>query len=240
MRDVRRFAGVLAAAVTIAGVARANVPSGPSGVIRGVVHLRGEPPANPPIRMRADPMCDDANGGRVVPYESVVTGPDGGLANVFARLDGTFPDAPPPPASPVVVDQVACLYTPRVVGLQLGQTLRVRNGDPGLHNVHGASETIENFNIGQPSAGITNDIMPKAEGLLRLQCDVHAWMVAFVHVVAHPYFDVTGGDGAFEIRGVPVGSYTIRTWHEKFGELTAAVQVEADEVAEVELAYTAE
>jgi plastocyanin len=249
MRRPRALVGVLTIAATIAAVAcgsgadtrsRAAVPAGPTGTIRGVVRLNGTPPPNPPIRMRADPMCDEANGGRTVPYESVVTGPDGGLANVFVSLDGTFPNAPPPAPQPVLVDQIACLYTPRVVGLQLGRTLRIRNSDPGLHNVHGASETIEGFNIGQPSAGITNDITPRAEGLLRLQCDVHAWMVAFVHVVSHPYFDVTGRDGAFEIRGVPAGVYTIRSWHEKYGELTSSVSVETNQATEVALTYTAE
>jgi plastocyanin len=181
-----------ASAPTVAGV----------GTVGGHVRLAGPPPENALIRMRSDPMCDTANAGKPVRYESVVVGSDGGLANVFVQLDGDFAGRPPP-ADAVMIDQRGCMYSPRVIAVQIGQPVRVRNSDPGLHNVHGVSSGRDGFNIGQPMAGMVNELRFKDAGILRLQCDVHGWMVAYVGVVAHPFFAVTDGDGAFVIRGVP-------------------------------------
>jgi hypothetical protein len=102
-------------------------------MITGHEHLTGPPPENERIRMRADPMCDSVNGGRRVTQETVVAGPDGSLANVLVQLQGEFSNEAVPPA-PVGVDQIGCVYVPRVVGLQLGQSLQVHNSDPGLHS----------------------------------------------------------------------------------------------------------
>jgi hypothetical protein len=78
------------------------------------------------------------------------------------------------------------------------------------------------------------------EVLIRFKCDVHAWMYAYVGVVSHPYFAVSGTGGTFEIANVPVGTYTIQTWHERFGSLTRPVRVTAGATAIVDVPYTGE
>jgi plastocyanin len=205
------------------------------GAVRGHVRVSGPVPANDAIRMNADPMCAKANAGRPVQDEAVVAAADGRLANVFVELVGTFPETPVP-ADPVTIDQRACVYRPRVIGLRVGQTLKIRNSDDGLHNVHGVSTARDSFNIGQPVAGLVNDFHPRDPEMLQLKCDVHTWMVAFVGVVDHPYFAVTGADGSFALRDVPEGTYTLKTWHERLGTKTAQVHVEGgkDAVADVE------
>lgn len=65
-------------------------------------------------------------------------------------------------------------------------------------------------------------------------------MVAYVSVTNHPYFDVTGREGAFELRGVPAGTYELEAWHEVFGTKTAQVTVADDSTAEVTFSYTAQ
>jgi plastocyanin len=214
------------------------VESGPPvrGTIKGHVRLIGTPSDNDVIRMRADPMCDRANGGRRVLQETVVRADDGSLRDVFVHLQGSFPDAPTR-GGPVLIDQVGCVYLPRVVGLQVGQRLEVRNSDSGLHNVHGISGGNDGFNVGQPVAGIVNSFTLTTEGMTRLQCDVHTWMVAFVGVVRHPYFAVTNTEGTFELDDVPVGTHTIQAWQERYGTLTSSVQVTAGGVADVDFAY---
>jgi plastocyanin len=209
------------------------------GTIRGHVRLTGTPPPNAPIRMQADPMCDRAHAGQPAFEETVVAGPDGSLANVFVQLEGTFPPTPPP-TEPVTIDQHGCVYVPRVVGVRVGQPLRVMNSDPGLHNVHGLSEGRDGFNIGQPMAGMVNEVKLKDEGILRLKCDVHTWMQAYVGVVNHPYFAVTDTTGTFELHDVPVGTYSIRAWHERYGPLTSSVQVTEGGVTSVDFSYTGE
>ena len=236
---------VLAAAMAGASCRKASAPDsttpgaqpGERGNITGHVRLSGAAPVNPPIRLRSDPMCDAANGGRPGTRETVIAGADGSLANVFVQLRGSFPETATP-TEPVNIEQRACAYSPHVVGARLGQIVRVRNNDPGLHNVHGVSNGSDAFNVSQPVAGMTNDFRMKAEGIVRLQCDVHGWMVAFVGVSSHPYFAVTGRGGTFEIHDVPAGSYTIQAWHELYGPLTATVQVEAGRVADVDFVYS--
>jgi plastocyanin len=189
--------------------------------------------------MSADPMCARASGGRRVLDEAVVAAQDGSLGNVFVELVGNFPDTPVP-SEPVVIDQNGCVYSPRVVGVRVGQTLQVRNSDDGLHNVHGIAGDRDAFNVSQPMKGMVNTFRPQESGILRLKCDVHTWMVAFVGVVNHPFFAVTGKDGAFVLQNVPEGSYELRAWHERFGTATSKVRVESARPADVEVAFTPE
>jgi hypothetical protein len=208
------------------------------GTIRGRVLLSGKNPGNPIIRMGRDPKCNQLNTGKRVIQETVITGTGGGLANVFVKLEGRFPAAAVPIA-PVTIDQRNCIYMPRVVGVRVGQTLEIRNSDELLHNVHAFSTATNNFNVGQPRAGVVYRFKAKdEETMLRLKCDIHSWMTAYVGVVSHPYFSVTGNSGTFEITGVPPGTYTISTWHERFGVLTKSVRVAPGAATSVDFAYT--
>ena len=209
-----------------------------SGAINGRIHLVGPAPGNPVIRMGADPLCARLNSGTRVVQEAVVVSADGGLANVFITLDGAFPESAAP-TSPVTLDQAGCVYFPRVVGVRVGQALAVQNSDQLMHNVHGVSAVDNGFNISQPTAGIVRQFpMTGEETMLRLLCDVHRWMTAYVGVVSHPYFAVSGEDGAFDVLGVPPGTYTVRTWHERFGPLTQTVSVTAGATTTVDFEYT--
>jgi plastocyanin len=206
------------------------------GAVHGRVRVNGPVPGSDTIHMNADPMCARANAGQPVQNEAVIAAADGGLANAFVELVGTFPDTAVP-ADPVTIDQRGCVYRPRVVGLRLGQTLKVRNSDDGLHNVHGTSTPRDSFNVGQPMAGLVNDFHPRDPGRLQLKCDVHTWMVAFVGIVDHPYFAVTGADGTFTLPDVPAGTYGLRTWHERLGVKTTQVHVEGGQDAAPEIEY---
>jgi plastocyanin len=207
------------------------------GSVRGHVRVKGPVPENESIRMRADPMCSKATGDRRVVDEAVIAAPDGSLANVFVELVGTFPETPVP-AEPVSIDQNGCVYVPRVVGVRVGQALQVRNSDDGLHNVHGVSNDRDSFNVSQPLKGMVNTFHPQEPGILHLKCDVHTWMVAFAGVVNHPFFAVTGTDGAFVLDGVPEGTYDVRAWHERFGVVTSKVHVDSARIAEAEVLYS--
>lgn len=208
------------------------------GTITGHVVLAGKPPGNPVIRMGMDPKCADLNRGRQVIQEQAMVSADGSVANVFVRLDGTFP-ATPIPAAPVVIDQRACVYGPRVVGVRVGQRLLIRNDDALLHNVHSLSTSNNSFNVGQPSAGATFEFTPKSpEVMVKLGCDVHRWMTAFVGVMPHPYFAVSDTAGRYTIAQVPAGTYTLRTWHEQFGERAQTVTVKPGASVTADFTYT--
>ena len=210
-----------------------------TGTIKGVVKMTGPVPPNPRIRMGGDPLCAiSARGsGKQPVQEIVVVGSDKGLANTFVDLAGSFAGTPPAPKDPVIIRQKGCVFTPRVVGVRVGQPLRFVNSDTLVHDVHSMS-TKNAFNYTQPKSGSVNDYTPKASDLmLRLKCDVHSWMTGYVGVESHPYFAVTGADGTFTIANVPAGRHTIRTWHERYGSLTQVVTVKPGDTATVDFAY---
>ena len=224
---------------SLGGATVAAAQTGGRGTIRGHVRLVGDLPGNPVIRMTRDPMCARINAGKRVVQETVMAALDGSVANVFVQLEGSFPDTPVPDG-PVTIDQRGCVYTPRVVGVRLGQTLQVRNSDDLLHNVHGLSGRGQGFNVGQPLAGMVNKFTLKQEETpLKLTCDVHTWMRAYIAVVNHPYFAVTANSGTFEIAGVPAGSRTIQAWHEEYGPLKMTVLVKPGGVATADFSFTA-
>ena len=207
------------------------------GMIRGHVAVKGAVPRNPIIRMGMDPMCAKLNAGKRTVQEIVSVTADGSLGNVFVSLQGTFPPTPLP-SEPVAIDQRACVYVPRVVGARVGQTLQVRNSDDLLHNVHSASTRGNDFNLSQPTAGMGHRLsLRHAETMLRITCDVHRWMTAFVGVVEHPYFATSSAEGSFTIANVPAGTHTIQAWHEHYGVVTQTVRVTEGSTTTIEFTY---
>ncbi len=241
MRASYAVAGLLAACALIGVVpAPRHVAAAPAagGRIKGHVRLSGKLPGNPVIRMGMDPMCAQINRGTQVVQENVVAAVDGSLGNVFVDVQGKFPQTPVPAAS-VTLDQRGCIFRPRVFGARVGQTLQLRNDDALLHNMHSLSALGNSFNVGQPNAGMVYSFRLKDEELmLRLKCDIHSWMNAYVGVVSHPYFAVTGTAGTFEIANVPAGTYTVRAWQERYGPLRQTVRGVAGAVANVDFTYT--
>ena len=182
-------------------------------------------------------MCAQLYAGKPAIQQSAVVRSDGRVASVFVKLEGSFPRTPVP-SEPVTIAQRGCMYSPRVMGARVGQVLQIRNDDAMLHNVHSVSAEGNDFNVGQPGTGsVYRFTLKKEELMLRLACDVHRWMTAYVGVVSHPYFAVSGPDGSFEIAGVPPGTYVIRAWHEQFGTLTQKVHVDPAAAASVEFTY---
>jgi hypothetical protein len=236
---LRIVAGVLGAAAIVGAPAVGGAQGAGRGTIKGHVKLLGKLPGNPVIRMGMDPMCARLNAEkRPGPVQEIVAAAlDGSLANVFVHLQGTF--APTPvPKEPVVIDQSKCLYVPRVVGAQVGQILQVRNDDDLLHNVHSLTAKGNVFNVSEPKAGMVQQFTLKDEEMLKIKCDVHSWMTTFVGIVSHPYFAVSGAAGTFEIPNVPVGSYRIVIWHERYGTQAKTVRVSDRATATVDFVYT--
>jgi len=209
------------------------------GAIAGFVRVDGEAPAPATLRLLSE--CQAHHTGPVLDETLLVR--EGGVANAFVRLvsghEGWEP--PPVPAREVVVDQVGCLYRPRVVGVRVGQDLTFVNSDPLLHNVHGTPERNREFNFGMPGRGDRRTVtLRREEVMAAVRCDVHPWMAAYVGVVEHPWFAVTDETGAFRIDGVPPGEYEVEVWHEALGAETRPVTVEPGETADVSLESSVE
>ena len=218
--------------------AAAQIDPSTVGTISGTINFAGDAPAMTAIDMSAEADCA-AGFGADGPMSQNVLVSDGGLANVFVYLSDGVSGAPAASGS-VVLDQENCRYTPHVFGVQTGQNIEITNSDDLLHNINASPSVNRGFNISQPRAGITsNQSFAAAEVMIPIRCDVHGWMQAYVGVVDHPYFGVSGADGSFTISNVPEGTYTATAWHEEYGELTGSVTVTAGGTAELSFDYSA-
>jgi hypothetical protein len=200
-----------------------RVDSSKAGALTGRVVLEGTPPANPPVKLSADPYCvkENPNGASLEYY--VVQ--NGGLDNVFVYVkDGLGSYYFDPPSAAVTLDQHGCQYRPHVLGVQIGQKLVISNSDDTFHNVHALAHANQEFNAQQQIKKITTEkTFDKHEVMMPVKCDVHGWMRAYIGVVEHPYFAVTHDGGTFELKNLPAGTYTIEAWHEKLGTETQSV-----------------
>jgi hypothetical protein len=203
--------------------------------ITGKVLLEGTPPENPVIKMTSDPACGNAE----VRAESFVVD-NGALQNVFVYIKDGLGNKYifDTPTEPVKLDQKGCHYLPHVLGVRVTQPLEITNSDATLHNVHGMAETNREFNQGQPVMGMKNTVAFTApEVMIPFKCDVHSWMNAYIGVVSHPYFAVTGAGGKFELKSIPPGTYTLEAWHEKLGRQTQSVTLGEKDKKEVTFTF---
>lgn len=209
-------------------------------MISGTVRFEGALPAAQELNMNADPSCVAFHNGEDVYNPQALVDADGGLKNVFVYIKSglTEKDYPLPEES-VVLDQRGCLFEPRVAGIRAGQSLEMINSDETLHNVNAQAEKQKRFNIGLPMQGMKmTRSFKEEEVMVTIKCDVHPWMRAFVGVLKHPFFAVTGETGAFRIEGLNPGIYEIEIWHELFGRQTREVILKEDGLTE-DFIYTA-
>jgi hypothetical protein len=211
-------------------------PPGPKGTIQGTAALLGAAPKMGLLNRAADSFC----ARNPAHDEEVLVGPAGMLRNVVVRIREGVRYAYPVPEKTLEVKQVNCTYLPRVQVGVLGQEIAIYNNDPILHNVNTFKGTAQWFNRPQPAIAGLPPIRKKLEngmGLVTFKCDIHPWMRAYIAVAPHPFSAVTADDGAFALRDVPPGTYTVEAWHERYGTKTAVVKVEAQKTAEVKFHF---
>lgn len=198
------------------------------GALYGTVLFEGEPPERFELGATKLKECQHHPEVDQRANEVVVDGEH--LAGVFVTLRSGYDEkrVPAPASTPATLDQRGCMYVPRTVGMQLGQKLLVTNSDPTNHNVHArpkkSREVNSNMGAGQPALEFTFD---RAEKPVPFACDIHPWMGAEVYVEEHPWFAVTGADGAFRIADVPPGEYVVEALHAKLGSAAGSVSVTA-------------
>lgn len=191
------------------------------GTIQGAVRLTGSAVEQRKLAVTVDQsVC-----GREKEAEDIVLSPEKGIRNAVVSLQ-----TPPSAAKwavrlpPVQMDQKQCVFVPRVVVVPSGGTVEFLNNDRLLHNLHSLSLKNSTFNRTQPK-GRTIPIVFRQPEIIRVDCDLHPWMRAWVVVADHPFYTVTNDRGEFVLDNVPPGKYVLQVWQESLGTVTKDVTV---------------
>ncbi|MEO1496686.1 MAG: hypothetical protein AAFV43_06005 [Planctomycetota bacterium] len=188
-------------------------PARCGGPITGRFLVVGETPQPARLDPGRDACCREA--GPI--DESLLVGPEGGLANLVVWVVsevGTPPRAAG--AEPLVLTNAGCAFQPRVVLARVGQTLTLANDDPTTHNVNATFRRNASFNVVLEPNGRRDFLLDKVEPKPGpVACNIHPFMRSWVLVRDDPYFAVTTADGRFAIsEGLPAGRIRLQMWHE--------------------------
>ncbi len=169
--------------------------------------------------------------GLTVPDSSLVQ-KDSGLGGVVVWLEGVRAGKALPVEKRYELESNRCLLSPRVQAAVAGSAVNVIGHDAFRQHLRflaaGDSSARATILLGKDEQVIPTELPTKAPGLVIVRDVDHPWPRAFLAVFDHPYFDVTKPDGSFAIDGVPPGSYTLVSWHERTGRTEQPVEVMAN------------
>jgi len=215
------WAAIVACAAVIAPAVHSE-PAPPGG-ISGHVTLTS--------RMRGVPISTNAYAARAVTHQAAPTAPE--MRSVVLYLKGvTF--AGSLPISRAQIRQQDESFAPRVVAVTRGSTVDFPNFDPYFHNVFSLSGAAA-FDLGRYPDGQSRSRQFTKAGVVKVYCHIHSQMSATIVVLDHPYFTTPDVDGTFTIANVPPGEYTLVGWHERIGEQTSRVTVEAGHITSADV-----
>lgn len=230
---------IVAATSAILLTTSAGIVPAEAGTIIGRVMYSGSTPQPRRIHMTADPECDRMNPDGVA-SQTLLVAPDGAVAGAVVSVKQGLRkgETYAVPATPAMLDEKGCMFVPHVLAVQAGQILEITNKDPTMHSVHAAPAFGSEFNIAMPALHQVVRKRFDAREVVRIKCDVHPWMSAYVAVFEHPFFAISLDDGRYAIGNVPNGTYTVEAWHETLGVLTtASVKVGGDPPATADFTF---
>jgi len=207
------------------------------GTINGVVTLSAKAPAEAAIKVtKNQDYC-----GQTIPDPAYTVDAGGGLANVIVYLKD-IARGKAAPSEPLALFNTKCMFSPRAQGAMVNERVKISSDDMVLHNTHAqkAETNATIFNVALPFKGFSlTKPLPSMPMMIKVKCDAHEWMHAWIMELDHPYYATTGADGHFTIKDVPAGIYTLAVWHELAGEQTASVVVTADQTTQSKITLAA-
>jgi plastocyanin len=202
--------------------------------IRGIVKIDGKIAKLPALQItKYKEVCTD------VPNEALVIGPGQGVRYAVVTIEGITKGKAVEKESTHELDNVKCRFIPHVQAASVGQFVQFKNSDPILHTAHGMfTGSQPQFNIGLFPGRVSRKPLVAA-GLVKIQCEVHPWMSAYIVVTDHPYHAVTDAYGEYLINEIPAGSYRVKVWHEGLGTEEKTVEAKAGATTKLDFALTA-
>lgn len=225
---VARLLQVLALCAGAQVLAYEAVPVTGGGKIEGKVVFQGNVPTKKIIITKDSDAC---GGTRDEPV--MLVGADKAVQDVVVYLkEVPKGKAWGPPAKAPAIDNVKCRFEPTVQVIRAG-SIDIVNSDPVLHNTHGYYGKRTAFNVALPNQGQRIKKELERPGAVKVDCDSHGWMLAWIHVADSPYYALTGKDGSFSITDVPPGEYTLVATHDYTGDNTVPVTVKPNDALKV-------
>jgi len=226
-----------------AGLLSLSAPGRASGAANGVIRGRVDLPATAP-RVERRPSVSQLGGNRVDLLDPAAPAPAASRKR----------EEPPEPSVSVVyleraprgafselderrarMDQRGERFVPHVLAITVGSLVDFPNNDRTYHNVFSLSDT-RTFDLGRYAAGHSKAIRFDRPGIVRVFCDIHSHMNAFILVFAHRYFAMTDAEGRFHIDNVPPGTYNVMMWNEAWPAESRQVVV-PDTGADVDVTF---
>jgi plastocyanin len=163
---------------------------------------------------------------RAIPAPALA--PQSEVRNVVVYLK----DAPARPTPPVHAEirQRDEAFIPRVVAVPVGSEVDFPNDDPIYHNVFSLSRA-KSFDLGRYPRGESRHVRFDKPGIVKVFCDIHSHMTATVVVFNHPWFAVPDENGRYALPVLPPGDRQITAWHERLGDTTVRLKLEAGHTA---------
>jgi plastocyanin len=182
-----------------------------------------------PGQWGAEPTASRVAKAAVTPADAVVSlAPKSGAAAAGGSR------ASRPPARRAELRQRHQEFVPRVLPITVGSTVDFPNDDPFYHNVFSYS-SAKRFDLGRYGKGKSSAQTFDHPGLVKVFCDIHSDMAAYVVVLETSYYASPVADGGFVIRDVPPGDYTVTSWHPDLGEWSGEVAVPAEGAAALDI-----